>query len=269
MRSMTGFGAATIDGVQVQIATVNHRTVQVGLRADLGDLALEEELRRRIRDGLGRGAATVQITAIGAAATVDRDRIAAVWRDLAALAAELGAPPPPLDAALRLAGAGEPRPAAASVLAALDGALAALDAARREEGARLAGFFQSEAARLRGLHAGMARIARGRVDRHREALRARLAEVVADGPDLVRDLAAYAERIDVTEELVRLTAHLDRLDGLLGEDQPGRALDFLMQEIGRELNTTGAKSQDAALTALVLDAKLAADRLKEQAANLL
>jgi uncharacterized protein (TIGR00255 family) len=107
------------------------------------------------------------------------------------------------------------------------------------------------------------------VHRHRESLRARLAEVVADGPDLVRELAAYAERIDVTEELVRLAAHLDRLDALLTEDQPGRALDFLMQEIGRELNTTGAKSADAGLTGLVLEAKLAADRLKEQAANLL
>jgi uncharacterized protein YicC (UPF0701 family) len=266
---MTGFGAATVDGVQVQIATVNHRSVQVGLRADLGDLALEEELRRRIRDAIGRGAATVQIAATGAAATVDRARIAAVWRELAGLAAELGAQAPALDMALRLAGAGEPRPSAAGVLAALDAALAALDAARLTEGARLADFFRSEAARLRGLHVAMGAIARGRVDRHREALRARLAEVVADGPDLIRDLAAYSERIDVTEELVRLAAHLDRLDALLGEDQPGRALDFLMQEIGRELNTTGAKSQDAALTALVLDARLAADRLKEQAANLL
>jgi uncharacterized protein (TIGR00255 family) len=108
---------------------------------------------------------------------------------------------------------------------------------------------------------------------YREQLLKRLSEVLAGQalvtPEhLVRELAIHAERIDISEELVRLGAHLEALDGLLaGGSEIGRKLDFLAQEIGREINTTGAKANDVALTALVLEAKLALDQIKEQAAN--
>ncbi len=85
-----------------------------------------------------------------------------------------------------------------------------------------------------------------------------------------------AERLDVTEELVRLDTHLDHLGAILagrGSARPGaekgvgRKLDFLIQEIGRELNTIGSKAQDAGMAALVIDAKAELERLREQAQN--
>jgi uncharacterized protein (TIGR00255 family) len=111
-----------------------------------------------------------------------------------------------------------------------------------------------------------------RMPLYREGLQRRLAEVLAEQlpPEvLARELALQAERIDVTEEQVRLGAHLDALDALLADSaEIGRKLEFLVQEIGREINTTGAKANDAQLTGFVLEAKLALDQLKEQAANL-
>ncbi|MCK6490388.1 MAG: DUF1732 domain-containing protein, partial [Planctomycetes bacterium] len=128
------------------------------------------------------------------------------------------------------------------------------------------------AAALRRLAAAMATAAQARAARYRESLQQRLAEVLAQqvAPELlVRELALHAERIDVTEEQVRLAAHLDALDALLaGGGAIGRRLDFLLQEVGREVNTTGSKANDAALQALVVDAKCLVDQLKEQAANL-
>jgi uncharacterized protein (TIGR00255 family) len=78
-----------------------------------------------------------------------------------------------------------------------------------------------------------------------------------------------AERLDVTEELVRLETHLEHLGTLLAtqERAVGRKLDFLVQEIGRELNTIASKAQDAGMAALVIDAKAELERLREQAQN--
>ena len=128
------------------------------------------------------------------------------------------------------------------------------------------------AATLRRLQSAMAARAAERIPYYREALRRRLAEVLTEqvpADVLAREIALQAERIDITEEQVRLAAHLDALDALLADPgEIGRKLEFLVQEIGREINTTGAKANDAALTGLVLETKLALDQLKEQAANL-
>ncbi|HEX3132927.1 MAG TPA: DUF1732 domain-containing protein, partial [Planctomycetota bacterium] len=109
---------------------------------------------------------------------------------------------------------------------------------------------------------------------YRATLQARVNELLKDvtltPEQLVREVALHAERIDVTEELVRLAAHVDALDALIAseDDQQGRKLEFLLQEIGREVNTTGAKSNDTTLTNLVLEAKAQVEQMKEQAANL-
>ena len=82
-------------------------------------------------------------------------------------------------------------------------------------------------------------------------------------------MALVADRSDIREELIRLTAHLDEFDKLLAADgETGRTLDFLAQELLREANTMGSKSQDTALARSVIALKSSIDRLKEQAANL-
>jgi uncharacterized protein (TIGR00255 family) len=280
MLSMTGFGqgqaGAGERAVTVQISSVNHRGAQVNVRSDLRDLALDELVRSEVRAALVRGAITVQVqVGQGRRLAVDRERLAAAWRELAALAKELGAEPPRLERVAGLVG-GDAAPGEGieqPLRVALAAAIAAHLATRRREGAALARAFAEHAAALRALLPRLRAAADARAAAYRDSLRARLAEVLAGqqvtAEQLVRELAMHAERIDVTEELVRLAAHCDALDALLagGDDQLGRKLDFLLQEIGREINTTGAKSNDTALTALVLEGKAAVEQMKEQAAN--
>ena len=278
MQSMTGFGtgrAADARGeVRVGLSAVNNRGWQVALKSELGDLALDDELRTVLRTALARGSVTAQVQVFSpAVGGMDRAALADAWRDLAALAKELGAPVPALEQVARtLPTRSVPTAWGDLARTALGEAITAVQRARTTEGTALAVALHAHATHLRELVGRMRMRAAERAPAYRESLLKRLAEVLGDQvpPEtIVRELAIHAERIDVTEELVRLATHLDALDALLASDgEVGRRLDFLAQEIGREVNTTGAKANDAALTGLVLDAKLAVDQLKEQAANL-
>ncbi len=276
MISMTGFGTGSATDargeVRVQIASVNNRACQVSLKSDLADAALEDDLRQQVRAALGRGSITVHVQVLPAGGGLDRSGLTVAWRSLADLAQEVGAPVPTLEEAARLAGA---RTGTTSwgdlVRPALAQALAAVQAARAREGAALMASFRAQAARLRDLHAAFTARAALRSDLYRTSLQTRLSDLLATAvaPEvLVREIALHAERIEVTEELVRLAAHLDALDALLATPEPGKRLEFLAQEIGREINTTGAKANDAPLAALVIEAKVVVDQIKEQAANI-
>lgn len=281
MLSMTGFGTATVPwgpgSVSVQVGSVNNKGLNITVRGDLRDLVVEEALRRQVREALGRGSVTVQCTiATGRALTLDRDRLAQAWRELADLARDIGAPVPTIERVAGLSGLGrasEDAGLADAVQAATAKALAGVLAARATEGAALLADMRSHASQLRRLHAEMVPAAAARLPKAREALRTRIRDAVHPVPVaddvLAREIALTVDRIDVGEELTRLAAHLDALDQLLAgpDDGLGRKLDFLLQEIGREINTTGAKSNDTALTALVLSAKSALEAMKEQAAN--
>jgi uncharacterized protein YicC (UPF0701 family) len=280
--SMTGFGRARAEAdgrtVEVQIASVNNKGIQVAVRGDLRDLALDEDLRRRCRERLGRGSVTVQVAVSMAGAPIDRARLAAAWRDLKSLADELGAPAPTLEQVAHLLPGGRETDAGSPAALALTACAAALDAlvaARAREGAALAAVFRELAAKLRALLPRLGEAAAVRLPKARAALVQRIAEAYAQAalpaPDpalLVREVALIAERIDVAEELARLASHCDALDAVLAAGgEIGRRLEFLAQEFGRELTTTAAKANDPALTVLTVDGRLLVDQLKEQAAN--
>lgn len=279
---MTGFGQGSAEAggtsVSVQIASVNHRGIQVQVRSDLRDLALDELVKQEVRSALQRGSVTVQVAVRSQQVlTIDRARVIAAWEQLAGLGRDLGAPLPTIDRVVSLV-TGERESAANGheplLRAALATAIGAIQAQRSREGAALATAFRAHAAALRALLPKLRVAADVRAATYRTTLQARVAELLKDvtlTPDhLVREVALHAERIDVTEELVRLAAHVDALDALIAadDDQQGRKLEFLLQEIGREVNTTGAKSNDTALTNLVLEAKAIVEQLKEQSANL-
>lgn len=285
---MTGFGQARVSyeggAIEVQLACVNHRSCQIQLRSELRDLGFEDQVRKRLREGLQRGAVTLQLN-------LQRDQIEvfnsyelqALYRRLAELAAEVGAPQPGIEAALPLlsrsgnSGSSEAFDEAllSAGLAAVEQALAACRERRAEEGEAIAADLRQRAADLGRLVAAMAQRAPQRLGPWREALRERLREAGVEGIDpelLARECALAADRIDVSEEMTRLAAHLSALDELLaspGDQAVGRPLEFLLQELGREVNTTGAKANDAALAALVLEAKQVLEQIREQAANLL
>jgi uncharacterized protein (TIGR00255 family) len=158
--------------------------------------------------------------------------------------------------------------------AALGDAIRRLNSMRHTEGATLR---RELVQRIEAARRCCARIAdrSGEVlDVYRSRLRDRLARLLdeaglpIDHGRLETELAILADRSDITEELVRLDSHFDQFLQFLETDEPvGRRLDFLLQEIGREANTAGSKSQDAPLSHLVVDLKAEVERMREQVQN--
>ena len=292
VRSMTGFGRGEASGesiaVTVEVRSVNHRHLDVALRLPRSLAALELDVRRLVQSRLERGRIdiAVQLTPLAGAATQRVQVDAALAREYVAraraLAMELG-----LDGAPNLAWLLEQpgvvrledpepiEPAAPWPLLAeaLGRALDELVARRTAEGDRLA-----EA--LRTLHGELttnvelvsvrapATTAR-REDRLRDRLRALLAETAIDQSRIVTEAAVWADKSDVTEELARLRAHLAEFTLLLDKGGPvGRPLDFLIQELNREVNTVASKADDLEMSQAALTAKSVLEKIREQVQNL-
>jgi uncharacterized protein (TIGR00255 family) len=292
VRSMTGFGRGEASGesiaVTVELRSVNHRHLDVAVRLPRSLAALELDVRRLVQSRLERGRVdiAVQLTPLAGAATQRVQVDAALAREYVAraraLAMELGLDGAPNLAWLleqpgvvRLEDPEPVEPAAPWPLLAeaLGRALDELVARRTAEGDRLADA-------LRTLHAELttnvelisvrapAATAR-REDRLRERLRALLAETAIDHSRIVTEAAVWADKSDVTEELARLRAHLAEFTLLLDKDGPvGRPLDFLIQELNREINTVASKADDLEMSQAALAAKGVLEKIREQVQNL-
>lgn len=286
MNSMTGYGRgeATAQGLQcvVECTSVNRKGLEVACQLPRDLAALEAPLRDRIARRVARGRVNVAITLGGAetggGAEIDHELARQVLADLRALQHEL-ALPGAVDVNTLLAIPGIVRPAPPArvdweplILTALDAALDALAAMRAREGEALRRDLAARLATLRAARTEAARLAPEVVTRYREELRARLARAALDLPlddtRLVTEIALFAERCDVSEELTRLDSHFAQFEEKLHAAEPGgRALEFLTQEIYRELNTLGSKAGDSALTRLVVASKVELDKIREQILN--
>jgi len=281
MRSMTGFGRGTAerDGTRatVDIRSVNHRYFDLKLRGAPLPPAVEDALGKKLRDAIERGAVAVSVHVTRAASTTsrfDHDAARAAHHALADLASRLGLPGPDLALVLAQpgvvrAGDADDEPADAT-LAAAEAALVQLVAMRGKEGAVLAtdiGARLDELAATRAAIATHAGTVSAQLQRRLHDRVAKLA-VDVDPARLAQEVALLAERADISEELVRLASHLDQARALVAAPGGvGRRLDFLVQELGRELNTIGSKSALAEVTALVVDGKAALEKLREQVQN--
>jgi uncharacterized protein (TIGR00255 family) len=198
-----------------------------------------------------------------------------------AVAEELGIHQPTMGDLLRLPGALEEAPPAevtadelALVVETADAAVAAMVAMREREGAALEAELRSLVGQLETAAAQVEARAPAAVAAQGERLRERLAQILAPAepvpPELIaRELAILADRTDVAEEVARLRSHVAQWREALDQGGAvGRRLDFLTQELAREANTIGSKCQDAETTRLVVEMKVAVERLKEQSANL-
>jgi len=287
---MTGYGRGVASHGEVRatvdVRAVNHRFLDLKLRGMPVPAALEEAIASRVRGKVERGSVVVSVNLVRgnalAGVRIDADAAARVHRVLVELAARLAIPGPDLALVLAQPGVvttGEldndddgPEAAAAATLAALDAALGQLDEMRQAEGAALAAELHARVAELAAtrtqvavLAAGVPQVvARRLLDRVK-----RLAEEVGvDQARVVQEIALLADRADVTEELVRLASHLDQARALIdGAGAVGRRLDFLVQEIGRELNTIGSKSATAEITTAIVGAKAALEKVREQVQN--
>lgn len=289
-RSMTGFGRASFDvegmPFAVELRCVNHRHLDVSLRLPRAFAGLEPELRRALGARFARGKLDLLVSTPpgGARADVELDReLARRYAEFArALTAEgVGGE---LRAAELIALPGVARVSEhaldeesvrSELVAAVGRAAQAADEMRAAEGAAL----ERE---LRGRLAAVATLAGSVLGRSsevvasaRERLRKRAEQLreetgVADEGRLLQEIVIAADRMDVTEEVVRLRSHVAQfeaaLDGRAGAPI-GRRLEFLLQEMSREANTIGAKAADAPIAHRVVDLKTELERIREQVQN--
>ncbi len=293
---MTGFGRGVAEHgrarATVDVRTVNHRFLDLKLRGALAP-ALEDAISSRVRGALERGAVTVSVHLArsgGAAPTrIDQAAARAAHQQLGELARTLGVAEP--DLALVLAQPGvvvaavedEPRDDSdtPAVLAALDAALVQLAGMRDGEGQALARELLARLDELGALRITLQKLAADVPERVQRRLQQRLERLLSDetidkgdaagrlDPSrLAQEVALLAERADVTEELVRLASHLEQARALVtGSGASGRRLDFLVQEIGRELNTIGSKSAATEISSSIVEAKAVLEKVREQVQN--
>lgn len=290
MKSMTGYGRGSREcaagQVTVDISAVNSRK-QVDLRfaipREFG--IMEPGLRRIVQSRLSRGslyiAVSCRLAEDGAAGNAGINLAAAgeAYRTLAKLAEQYALNPPGLPEILRVPGvlddSQDSRYDALKALVepALSEALDALDASRTQEGERLKADLEARRQRIAaGLAAIEAREPQAMAELA-ERLRARLAalgmEVAADDERLAKEMVFYADRADIAEELVRLKSHIVKFSELLesGEDC-GRELDFLGQEMNREITTLSAKTADLTISGEAMALKVEISKVREQIMNI-
>lgn len=295
IQSMTGFGAASVDNagshVTIEIRSVNSKFLKINLRLPEDLASAEPELEQLIRSRISRGTLTLRAMCTAIAADVAHGiNHAALQRYIDQLQTVLqhhtGKMSMELGALLRLPGVLIP-PDAQSVIpdavreAAKDALNKAIDemiVMRAHEGAAMASELRSQINVVR-VHLETIRANAPNATLEFETrLMARIEKLLeragvksAEPADIVREVASYAERVDINEEISRLSTHLDHFESLLaGNDAKpiGRTLDFLSQEMLREANTIGSKSPDASLAHAVVEIKGAIDRIKEMVQNI-
>ena len=292
VRSMTGFGrgAAEEDGlrVEVEVRGVNHRFLDVRLRLPAELARHEADLRARVQRSVARGRVDVAVTLIARRPPVFRTEVRGEMiaeylraaRDLKKRFRLRGALA--LDQVMALPGAVlvTPEPAvpegagAGALDEAFDIALAGYATMRAAEGARLAADVQ---ARLAGIEQQVGRMraeARRLPDAYAGRLRARLESLAVerglDETRLAQEVALLADRVDITEEIVRLEGYLKQAGGVLArpEGPSGKTLDFVMQEMSREATTISSKAESLPICQAALAVRGAVEQIREQVQNI-
>ena len=291
IKSMTGFASLTREGdaatVTVTVKGVNHRFLDLQLRMPSTLAPIESRLRAIVQQKIARGRieAAVTMQPRVAAAAVQIDVNEAVIESLSAAlerARERGLVAGALTPgdllrfpqAIAVSESKEaPDPATfADVEAALGDALDQLDLMRRSEGTHLRADLDARRAQLGEMFARAADAAAAGA----EALRNRLADrvkelrtdVAVDEATVAQEIVRFANRSDITEETVRFRAHLAHWRALTDAAEPcGRKLDFLLQEMNREVNTLGSKAEGLGVTELVVSLKAELEKMREQVQN--
>ena len=296
IKSMTGFASLTRDdgaaAIGVTIRAVNHRFLDLQLRIPPTLAAIEPRIRSLVQARVARGRVEVSVSVqqrIAPSLTVELnepflDALAAALDQARARGLVAGALTPgdllrfPQALAIREATLQEADPAAVAaalgvkVEAAVEAALEELDAMRTTEGGYLRTDLDARRRQLAELYEGVSQAAADGL----EAMQARLAERVrelraetlADEAVVAQEIAKFAGRSDITEEVVRFRGHLDHWQALSDGPEPcGRKLDFLLQEMNREVNTTASKAEGTGVSELIVALKAELEKLREQVQN--
>ena len=289
IRSMTGYGkkdvASDNAGVTVEIRSVNHRFLEVAVRVPRSLAQLEDPIRKAVQQRCLRGRVDVSVSvhaAGGSLKTVQIDQalakqyhgalkklqksfglkgtidisLLAGFRDIVSITDE------PVDT----------EHLGKTVLRALGVALTDLEKMRKREGDALAKDLISHLDAIRTAKSTVAErapeLAANAFGRMKGRIEALLQAEIPDPARLQQELALYADRSDISEKLVRLESHMLQFDQTLrSKESVGKTLEFLLQEMGREVNTIGSKANDADIAALVVRMKAELEKLREQVQN--
>jgi len=290
VKSMTGYGRGEAAGegfyLTVEIRTVNHRHLDVLVRTPRELLALEDAVRRILKEKLSRGRVEAFISlkrtdSTAAKVHVNENLAAAYLEALRNLQDKLGlerSPPAAIELIelpeiLSIEKAEEDHSEMLGVLkAALEEAVDAAIQQREEEGRRLAADISSRAEELSKALEEISRKAPLVVEEYRKKLHERMEALHQGDYDRQRfytEVAFFAERCNIDEEITRLRSHIDSfMESLTRNESIGRKLDFLMQEMFREFNTIASKSSDLDIARLVIDARSQVEKMREQIQNI-
>jgi uncharacterized protein (TIGR00255 family) len=287
--SMTGFGAAegSVAGgrLRVEIRTVNHRYFNLSLKLPQDLAAIEGECREMLRKEFERGHVSVSVRwmeypAAAESPAINLERAQAVLSRLRELKAALALPGDidlPMIARYPevFGNQQEEAPAAewGDVGPVVSAAVAACQTMRQREGTALAEELTHRLMVLETEARVIAARAPERMVRERDRLQAAVTQLLdgkmADASRVAQEIAFLADKLDITEELVRFTAHIAACrEVLAGQGQKGKQLGFLAQELGREVNTMGSKANDAVITQQVILMKGELEKFREQLENL-
>jgi uncharacterized protein (TIGR00255 family) len=291
IQSMTGYAAASAESpfgtLAIELRSVNSRFLDLQLRVAEELRSAEPMLREQITARVARGKIDCRLMRAGALAQAQQLNEGALkqLRALAAGAAEAfpGATPLRVADVLRWPGVlAEPEPDAQRMRALLEDlcrrALDELCSARAREGGRLAAALRERAAQMRRRIAEVAPLVPEAVAAHRARLTERLREALAEGSEerIRAEIALFAAKSDVDEEITRLGAHLDEVERILdravpggtGAEPVGKRLDFLAQELNREANTLAAKAAGLRIADCAIELKLLIEQIREQVQNI-
>ena len=289
---MTGFGRSSVEvegtgvRIQVEIHSVNRKTLDIQISAPREWSGHEAIFSEWIGGAFQRGRVNVQIKVELAKNSSDSlamntEAMALTLNDLKTFAQAQGFDFTP-DSSFMLDLARSVKDTSSlpswkelkeSLQEAFNAALADISAMRLQEGAALAEDLRGRIAELEAFRKQIEKNAFGSTQRYRNALLERLKqlELELDVSDerVLKEVAIYADRSDISEETTRLSSHFEQFLGFLSADEAtGRKMDFLCQEIHREFNTTGSKSNDIEITRLVIEGKNALERIREQVQNI-
>jgi uncharacterized protein (TIGR00255 family) len=289
MRSMTGFGRVQLEkgGTQViaEVKSLNQRFFELKLNLPRGWGEHEGEIRKMVQAAVERGRVEAFVRCVAlkpprARLRVNDDLAASYVNELQRLGKRLGLDGKlGLDAILQrpeifqvLEEENDTRTGVDVALVAMKRAVKALDLERRREGAALRRDFET---RIKKIGAGVPRIeqlaAESRKTIHTNfetRVRELLAELPVNEKRLYEEASNAAQHGDITEELTRLRVHLTAMRALIDRTGPiGKSIEFLLQEINREVNTMGAKSQNAALSQITIEMKGEVEKMREQVQN--
>jgi len=289
---MTGFGRGCADSMdagvrlQVEIHSVNKKTLDVQISAPREWSGYETKCNEWMGGAFQRGRVNIQIKVESTKGGSDALRLnttamAQSMQDLREFAESQNLEFNPsseflLDLARSLkdsSGLPDWKELETALKKALEAALTDIDSMRLQEGAALATDLKERIAELEGFRQKIEKNAEGSSKRYRDALLERLKqlELELDPSDerVLKEVAIFADRSDISEETTRLACHFEQFLGFLNADEAtGRKMDFLCQEIHREFNTTGSKSNDIEVTRLVIEGKNALERIREQVQNI-